>query len=162
MKRLAHVAKLGWSIQSTKEIDNFKHKAKADERKQWAALPSQGKAVATYKGDKVGNEWLYRPTLLRPSRFITALKMRTNVAANKVSLNRALRTDNVLCRHCKVLPETLDHILGQCTYTKSLRIKRHNDIRDLIETPRAKRYKSNDRSKDGGLSPPEPPTSNLT
>lgn len=133
MKRLAHVAKLGWPIQSTKEVDSFKHKAKENERKQWAALPSQGKAVNAFKGDKAGNEWLYRPTLLRPSRFITALKMRTNVAANKVSLNRATKTGSILCRHCKALPETLGHILGQCTYTKSLRIKRHNDIRDFIE-----------------------------
>ncbi|XP_071577669.1 uncharacterized protein [Temnothorax nylanderi] len=38
-----------------------------------------------------------------------------------------------MCRKCKAQPETLGHILGQCTYTKSGRIKRHNDNRDCIE-----------------------------
>ncbi|XP_071581965.1 uncharacterized protein [Temnothorax nylanderi] len=66
-------------------------------------------------------------------RYITALKLRANVAANKVSLNRVAKTGNVMCRKCKAQPETLGHILGQCTYTKSGRIKRHNDIQDYIE-----------------------------
>lgn len=97
------------------------------------ALPSQGKGVHSYQDDVIGNEWLYRPTLLKPSRYITALKMRANVAADKISLNRADKSNRVLCRHCKALPETLGHILGQCIYTKSRRIKRHNEIRDFIE-----------------------------
>lgn len=38
------------------------------------------------------------------------------------------------CRQCKVQPETLGHILGQCTSTKASRISRHNEIRDVIES----------------------------
>ncbi|XP_077277357.1 uncharacterized protein LOC143905679 [Temnothorax americanus] len=100
-----------------------------------AELPFQGKGVPAYKDDKVGNEWLYRPNLLKPSRYITALKLRANVAANKVSLNRVTKNNGVMCRKCKAQPETLGYILGQCVYTKSGRIKRHNDIQDFIERP---------------------------
>lgn len=134
LKKMAHAARLNWPVQSTKIIDDYKSKAKSKEHESWAALTSQGKGVKAYKGDKIGNEWLYRPSLLKPCRYITALKLRANAAGDKVSLNRAAKTNDILCRHCKVLPETLGHILGQCTYTKPMRIKRHNEIRDLIET----------------------------
>ncbi|GFG30765.1 hypothetical protein Cfor_02745, partial [Coptotermes formosanus] len=39
---------------------------------------------------------------------------------------------NVKCRKCKVCNETLAHILGQCVYTKTQRIKRHDEIRDFV------------------------------
>ncbi|XP_071652959.1 uncharacterized protein [Temnothorax longispinosus] len=69
----------------------------------------------------------------KDSWYITALKLRANVAANKVSQTRIAKTNSVMCRKCKAQPETLGHILGQCVYTKSGSIKRHNDIRNFIE-----------------------------
>jgi predicted nuclease of restriction endonuclease-like RecB superfamily len=37
-----------------------------------------------------------------------------------------------MCRKCRAQPETLGHILRQCTSTKSQRIRRHDEIKDLI------------------------------
>jgi hypothetical protein len=37
-----------------------------------------------------------------------------------------------MCRKCRAQPETLGHILGPCTSTKSQRIRRHDEIKDLI------------------------------
>lgn len=96
--------------------------------------PLPGLQVAAYKGDRIGNSWLYRPNLLKPTRYISALKLRANVAGNKVSINRATKTGDVLCRQCKMQPETLGHILEQCINTKTNRINRHNEIRDVIES----------------------------
>jgi hypothetical protein len=38
----------------------------------------------------------------------------------------------VQCRECKDGVETLAHILGQCTFSKSSRIRRHNEFRDSL------------------------------
>jgi hypothetical protein len=75
---------------------------------------------------------LYNPKLLKPSRFITALRMRTKTAGNKVALNRAVPQKDLMCRKCKAQLETLGHILGNCTFTKPQRIRRHDQIKDLI------------------------------
>jgi hypothetical protein len=44
----------------------------------------------------------------------------------------------VKCRKCTVHNETLGHILGQCTYTKVQRIRRHDEIRDIVTQKLAK------------------------
>ncbi|KAG5863424.1 hypothetical protein JTB14_036555 [Gonioctena quinquepunctata] len=64
--------------------------------------------------------------------MITALRMRTNSCANRVAMNRAVPVPNLNCCQCDTQLETLGHILGQCRYTKPSRIRRHNEIRDLI------------------------------
>lgn len=134
MKTLAHAAHLGWPINNLAEITKYRARFKAAEQKAWESLPSQGKGVAAYRNYRVGNNWLYRPQLLKPCRYISALRLRANIAGNKVSIYRTTKTGDVLCRQCGVQPETMGHILGQCTSTKTCRIKRHNEIRDLIET----------------------------
>jgi hypothetical protein len=58
--------------------------------------------------------------------------MRANVAADKVSLFRAKKKDNVNCRKCHIQTETLGHIIGQCTSTKQERIGRHDTIKDYL------------------------------
>ncbi|KAG5874115.1 hypothetical protein JTB14_015035 [Gonioctena quinquepunctata] len=58
--------------------------------------------------------------------------MRTNSCANRVAMNRAVPVPNLNCRQCDTQLETLGHILGQCRYTKPSKIRRHNEIRDLI------------------------------
>lgn len=148
-KKLAHSAHLGWPIRSLTEINKYKERQKAAgqkaagqkaaEQKAWESLSSQGKGVAAYKDDRIGNSFLYRHTLLKPTRYISALKLRANVAGNKVSISRAAKSGDVLCRQCKVQLETLGHILGQCINTKKSRISRHNEIRDVIESRIANR-----------------------
>lgn len=92
------------------------------------------------------------PHFLKPCRFLTALKLRSNVAGNKTSVARATKQMDVICRHCKTQPESLGHILGQCISTKALRIKRHNEIRDFIELESAKTLKV---SKESRISDPD-------
>jgi hypothetical protein len=90
------------------------------------------KSVQSLTDDKIANAWLYNKKLLKPSNFITALKMWANVTADKVALNRAGPQADLKCRKCKVHIETLGHILGQYALTKDQRIRRHNEIRDLV------------------------------
>lgn len=47
---------------------------------------------------------------------------------------------DVMCRRCGVQVETLGHILGMCTATKSKRIKRHNEISYLIVNKVLRQY----------------------
>lgn len=73
-----------------------------------------------------------KPEILTPSKYVTALKMRTNVAGDKAALIRAKIKDDINCRKCHAQKETLGHILGQCINTKKERIKRHDQIKDYI------------------------------
>jgi hypothetical protein len=82
--------------------------------------------------DRISNAWLINPKVFGPSRHITALKMRANVAADKVSLSRAKMREDITCRKCRVQNETLGHIIGQCASTKKERIERHDEIKDYI------------------------------
>jgi hypothetical protein len=67
--------------------------------------------------------------LLRPSRFIDALRLRTNTFGTRAVLARADKNIDVMCRIYRAQPETLGHILGLCQYTKGLRIKRHDEAK---------------------------------
>ncbi|KAG5861169.1 hypothetical protein JTB14_032410 [Gonioctena quinquepunctata] len=55
-----------------------------------------------------------------------------NSCANRVAMNRAVLVPNLNCRQCDNQLVTLGHILGQCRYTNPSRIRRHDEIRDLI------------------------------
>lgn len=110
----------------------YKLRAKRQELAKWASLGSQGKSVASLTDDTIGNAWLYSPSLLKPCRYITALQMRTNTCANRVALNRAVPQPDLSCRQCRSKLETLGHILGECTGTKARRIRRHDEICDLV------------------------------
>ena len=131
LRSLAASARINWPV-NIEAIKAYKNAARKQELAAWAALVSQGKSVKSLTDDKFGNAWLYNPSLLKPCRFITALKMRTNTTANRVNLNRAGPVADVRCRKCKSKPETLAHILGQCTIMKEHTIRRHNEILDLI------------------------------
>lgn len=87
-RSLAASSRINWPIKH-KAINDFKKVSKKRELAAWAALVSQGKSVKSHTDDRIGNAWLYKPSLLKPCRFITALKMRTNTTANKVVMSRA-------------------------------------------------------------------------
>lgn len=131
LTRLARGARLTWPV-SAEQIRAFKLRAKKQELQTWASLGSQGKSVASLTDSKTANAWLYNPSLLKPSRYITALKMRTNTCQNRVALNRAAPQPDLQCRQCKSRLETLGHILGECTSTKLRRIRRHDEISELV------------------------------
>ncbi len=134
-KRLQNAAKevrLVWPC-SDKEITKAKRRQQKGYLKAWSELKTQGKAVHSFKGDGIGNCWLRDPSLLKSSRLITALQMRANVCADKVSLSRVRRNADVKCRKATCgLPETLGHILGQCLENKSERMDRHDEIKNFI------------------------------
>jgi len=71
------------------DIIAYKRREKKRELGNWASLNTQGKSVKNLTNDKIGNAWLYDPKLLKPSQFITALKMSSNTTANSVALHRA-------------------------------------------------------------------------
>jgi hypothetical protein len=90
--------------------------------------------VRAFSDDKYGNAWLYQPSLLKPSSLLTALRMRGGVTSDKITMSRVTPQINVKCRKCRTCHESLAHILGQCIYTKTQRIRRHDAIRDFGAT----------------------------
>jgi hypothetical protein len=58
--------------------------------------------------------------------------MRSCTTSDRVSLNKAIPQATIKCRKCKTCNETLAHVLGQCLYTKTQRIHRHDEIRNFI------------------------------
>lgn len=118
--------------ESVKEIDKIKSLLKNRETSSWEELQLQGQGVKEYRGDKIGNKWLMDPTLLKSSRFLDAIRLRTNTFGTRVVLSKTKPNAIITCRKCSLQAETLGHILGICTYTKPARIKRHNDIRDYL------------------------------
>jgi hypothetical protein len=132
LERMARLMRIQWPIIDLETIDKYKKRQKALELKQWSQLPSKGRGVDAFADDRFGNCWLYNPTLLKPSRFITALRMRGGTTSDRVTLNKAIPQATQKCRKCKDCVETLAHILGQCTHTKKRRIGRHNEIRDFL------------------------------
>jgi hypothetical protein len=72
LAQLARGARIAWPIENATAIDSFKAKAKKEELRRWASLPAQGKSVRALTDDRIGNSWLFNPSLLHTSRFITA------------------------------------------------------------------------------------------
>ncbi|XP_039303390.1 uncharacterized protein LOC120357295 [Solenopsis invicta] len=130
LRSLAAAARINWPVDA-QAIRRYKNGAKKQELAAWAALVSQGKSVESHTDDKIENAWHY-PSLLKPGRFITAFKMRTNTTANRTTLARAGPVADVKCPKCKTKPETLAHILGQCTIMKEHTIRRHDEIIKLV------------------------------
>ncbi|CAK9799114.1 Retrovirus-related Pol polyprotein from type-2 retrotransposable element R2DM [Anthophora plagiata] len=114
------------------EIEATRISLRKKDTEKWRQLVSQGQGVKEFFGDEIGNKWLYHPELLKPSRYLDALKLRTNTFGTKVALNRAKKGMDVRCRRCGVQAETLGHILGNCIQTKPLRIRRHNEICKMV------------------------------
>lgn len=131
LKSLASANRLKWPV-SLDEIRRYKIPMKEEDQAAWAALTSQGKGVKALTNYRIGNAWLYNPTLLKPDRFITALKMRTNTTANKTVVYRTNRSRDMYCQKCKSKPETQSHTLGQCVLRKEHTIRRHNELLNFV------------------------------
>jgi len=98
------------------------------ETERWEQLSSQGQGVGEFRGDKIGNAWLRNPKLLKPSRHIDALKLRTNTYGTRVVLNRIFPI-NTMCRGCGMQRETLGHISSGCVI-----IRRTNALRGTMRS----------------------------
>ena len=132
LKNLAKAIRLEWPIHNFRLIDAYKKRVKSEELKAWGQLPTKGRGVTAFTDDRYGNAWIYNPNLLKPSRFLTALRLRGGMTSDKVTLNKMVPQATVKCRKCRSCNETLAHVLGQCIHTKAQRIRRHDEIRDFI------------------------------
>lgn len=151
LKGIANAVRINWPC-NVKEVEKHKQIWKNRNLEEWKGMKFQGKAVESFKGDSIGNHWLKNPTLLRPGRYITALRMRTNQVGLRVPMNIARPQVNINCRKCNSQPETLGHVIGLCTYTKPARIRRHNEILDFIIDDIAKGNKEVELSKEPTIS----------
>lgn len=131
LKSIANSLRINWPA-TLEDIDNAKKRLKNETLKSWGDLKSQGQGVSDFRYDKIGNHWLLNPAILKASRYIDALRLRTNTYGTKVVLARAKKDMDVRCRRCQVQPETIGHVLGLCIHTKQLRIKRHDEIKNFI------------------------------
>jgi hypothetical protein len=136
---IARTARLDWPNLTFQDLNSYKRRLKKDEFKKWSQLPSKGRAVLSFQDDRYGNCWLYKPDLLKPSRFTTALRLRSGTTGDRVTLNTFVPQTSVACRRCGAQLETLAHVLGQCSHMKGLVIKRHDSIRNFISSTTAKR-----------------------
>ena len=130
-RKTANSLRLNWPVTS-RQVDRARRRLKAEESVKWEKLGSQGHGVSDFRNDPDGNCWLYDANVFRPSRFIDALRLRTNTFGVNVALRRADPSIPAECRHCREKPETLGHVLGECVAGKGMRIHRHNEIVDKI------------------------------
>ena len=133
MSKLASQVGATWPLSSLK-ARRLKDSLKRRELADWAELKSQGRAALQFRGDPVSNRWLKDQKLVGTWEYINAIKLRTDTFGTRVALKRADSDIDSVCRGCRLKPESLGHVLGECVVGKGLRIRRHNEIVDLVET----------------------------
>lgn len=119
------------------QIEEARKRVRRRETETWENLASQGQGVRSFN-NRESNAWLRNPKLLKSPRYVDALKLRTNTFGTRMVLNRANPIDTK-CRRCGMQRETLGHILGMCIHTKNKKIKRHDEIKNLIAEKTSKR-----------------------
>ena len=131
LKLMTNSLRINWPA-SLEDVEKARKRLRKDHISQWADLRSQGQGVSDFIKNKTGNLWLEDHSLLKPSRFIDALRVRTNNFYTRSVLARADKNMDITCRRCRAQPETLGHILGLCQHTKGLRIKWQNEVKSLL------------------------------
>jgi len=97
--------------------------------------------VQDFRGDKICNAWLRNTKLLKSSRRIDALNLRTNTYGTRIVLKK-VSPINTMCRGCGMQRETLEHILGMYHHTKNERIRRSDEIKHFIAERLPQRFSS--------------------
>ncbi|XP_031788823.1 uncharacterized protein LOC116417835 [Nasonia vitripennis] len=139
LKSYADALRLHWPL-TTRELDTYKYQLRLSYAQKWAEQKWQGQGVEEFAQDPVGNSWLQRYDLLPASRYIDAIKLRTNTYPTRALMKIIDGRVDSSCRKCQGSSETLGHILGRCRYTKDKRISRHNEIKDLLKARLAKNH----------------------
>lgn len=129
LKRTTCIHFINLPILNLKTIDCWKIEFK---RQKLERQQNQGNTTKPLADDPIEFCLLYNPTLLKPCQYLTTLKIRNNICANRVVLNRAVLQHNLVCQKCQ-LPETLAHVNGQCKYSKPQRKAKHNGILKLVK-----------------------------
>ena len=110
-KSMANSLRINWPA-SLEDIEKARKRLRKDHISQWADLRSQGQGISDFIKNKTGNLWPEDHSLLKPSRFIDVLRLRTNTFGTRSVLAHADKNIDVTCRRCRAQPETLGHILG--------------------------------------------------
>jgi hypothetical protein len=74
---------------SLEDIEKARRRLKGSHIQLWGELRSQGQGVLDFSKNKSGNVWLREYNILKPSRFIDALRLRTNTFGTRTVLARA-------------------------------------------------------------------------
>lgn len=77
LKKIANSLRINWPTTS-EDVEKARNGLKKEHIRQWAELRGQGQRVANFAKEKLGDVWLTEYHLLKPSRFIDAIRMRTN------------------------------------------------------------------------------------
>ncbi|CAB3388376.1 Hypothetical predicted protein [Cloeon dipterum] len=135
LEKLADSLGVKWPCSLT-DLKRVRKQQKSNILRAWAAQKVQGATVDIFKGDSVGNSFLRQPSLLKPTRFKTALQFRTDTAATRASLRRAkiVKPGEDTCRKCGETQETLGHVLNKCRSMHERIIKRHDDIVKILSS----------------------------
>lgn len=138
----SHHATISWTMSSTHGqkdlaltetltwVKGTEVKTKEQEAKYWSC-----KLHATFDGAHLSGAkltpsahgWVRGMPYLSGKEFILLLKMRVNALPTRARMARGRPHMERACRKGCAQPETLNHILQQCPYTKHHRIKRHHD-----------------------------------
>lgn len=128
LEKMNNSLRINW-LASLEDIEKAKRRLKALHVKQWTELRNQGQGVYDFSINGTGNVYLEEYNLLKPSRFIDALRLRTNSFGTRTVLARADKKIDIACRRCRAQPKILGYILWLCQYTKGLRMKRHDEVK---------------------------------
>jgi hypothetical protein len=83
LERLAKTARLNWPNLTLSHLTAYKRRMKTEELRQYSRLSSKGKLVLSIADDKYSKSWPYKPHLLKPSRFLTALRLRSRMTGDR-------------------------------------------------------------------------------
>lgn len=142
MEKVANDAARSLGCNQPRTAEEFNEVKRATAQRatsDWENLITQH-GVGDFKNDKLGNAWLRNPSLLRGSRYLDALRLRTNTFGTRDVLGRTNPRMETSCRRCKIQRETLGHILGMCIHTKPERIRRHDEIKNFVADKVARRH----------------------
>ena len=122
---------MNWPI-SIRQLDDYKYQYRLSNPTKLSNQRWQGQGVREFANDTLTNQWLWRGDLLKQSRVIDAIKLRTNTYPTQALRHIIEGRVDPSCRRCRRGSETLGHILGRCAVTKNKRILRHNEIFRLL------------------------------
>jgi hypothetical protein len=99
LKKITISLRINWPV-TLDDIEKAKKTLKREHIRQWADLRSQGPGVGDFAKEKIRNEWLRDYSLLKPSRFIDAFRMRTSTFGTRTVLARVDKKINTTCSKC--------------------------------------------------------------
>ncbi len=95
------------------------------------SLEVQGTGSRTWRS-AISNTCMSNTKVLSEGNYTNLVKLRTSTFPVKAILARGRRNLNKSCRLCGYVTETQAHVVPACPQLKDARIKRHNQVCDLL------------------------------